>query len=120
MVNVNVFNNTYWTINVSNVRNVIIDAMNRLAIPDDIAIVINVTMALVIPIPVTFAFRMDNHAVGDCKRIASTTYAIRVIPRDDWRFTLFHELYHVYEFVNGITSNEFACDQFARIMNGEL
>jgi hypothetical protein len=111
---IHVNNNTCWTIDVTNVRNIAMDALERLAIPDDITI--DVTMVLVLAIPVTFAFRLDDHIVGDCDCISPTQYQIRVLTNDDWRFTLYHELYHVYEFANGITSNEFACDQFARVM----
>ena len=112
-MNVNVIDDTIlgdWWVDTDRVKWVAINAIAQLPLGDGIAI--NIVMADAIDNePPRGQRRLQT--VGLCRYVSPMRYVIHVVANADWRLTLAHELYHVHEFVNGIPTNELACDDFA-------
>ena len=117
-MNINVIDETVLGIDTNDVKRIATDAMIVIDGIDDIddigRIAINIIMCDAV------AHSIDGrrtYAIGLCHQMSPTRYVVHVVANDDWRFTLHHELYHVYEFINVKSANELACDEFASRMS---
>lgn len=112
-MNINVIDDTICGIDADHVKRIATDAMTMV----NVDACVNIVMAGHIAIaPPDGQRHMRTIGLCECIPPYPNRFVIHVVNNDDWRFTLYHELYHVYEYVNVIPSNEFACDEFARVL----
>jgi len=84
--------------------------------PRNIDVNISVHVVAVIP----FNVYDDQRTVG-LYEFHNDTHFVCIVPTDDWRMTLAHEMYHVFQHVHGLNNddNEYMAEMFGRLIADE-